>query len=383
MRLALLVLERGPLARWRDDAGRRPALRKQEAHAPRSPRHRARSALVLGFCLIVVAQIGLTAAVETVRPQWRDPEYGHRLHRLRELRAAHPDRPLVVAIGSSRTQMGVSPADMGLADEPGSPVVFNFGQAGAGPLHQLLTVRRLLDAGVKPDYLLVEFFPGALVVDGPAEDVMRAWGPRLGLGDARRLGPYCADADALRRRWAADRLAPWHSLRLSLMSHWRPRWVAWPQRLDFQWEMMDRWGFTAYPIDPVPEAKRADGLRLAREQYAPYLGAYRIGATSDRALRDLLGLCRAEGIPAALYLTPEGPEFRAWYAAETRGAVAAYRAGLAAEFGVPVWAAGDDFGEDQFADGHHLLRAGAARFSRRLADHVRTWSAERKGATPP
>jgi hypothetical protein len=318
----------------------------------------------------VLAQVGLTAAVETVKPEWRDPEYGHRLHRLRALRAAHPGRPLVVAVGSSRTQMGLSPADMGFADEPGSPLVFNFGQAGAGPLHQLLTVRRLLDAGVRPDYLLAEFFPGALVVDGPAEEVLRAWGPRLGLGDVGRLEPYAADPGVLYRRWAAGRVAPWHALRQPLLSHWRPRWQPWPRRVDFQWELMDRFGFTPYPHPAVPPGKRADGLRLAADQYRPFLRDYRVGATSDRALRDLLALARAEGIPAALFLTPEGPTFRGWYPPAARAVIADYLPTL----GAPAFDAAGGFAEDDFADGHHLLPAGAARFSRRLAaDRLRGW----------
>ena len=338
--------------------------------APRSPRRRARSVLVVGFLLIVAAQVGLTAVVETAKPEWRDPEYGHRLRRLRQARRDHPGRPLVVAVGSSRTQMGVSPADMGFPDEPGSPLVFNFGQAGAGPVHQLLTARRLLADGVKPDYLLVEFFPGALVVDGPADEVLRAWGPRLGLADLGRVAPDAADPGGLYRRWAADRVAPWYALRLPLMSHWRPRWLPWDRRVDFQWDGMDPRGFTPYPHPDVPPEKRADGLRQARDQYARYLGDFRLGAASDRALRDLLALARDEGIPVALYLMPESPAFRAWYAPATRAAIADYLPTL----GVPVFDAADGFGEDDFADSHHLLRPAAARFSRRLADdHLRGW----------
>ena len=91
--------------------------------------------------------------------------------------------------------MAISPADMGFADEPGSPLVYNFGQAGAGPLHMLLTFDRLRDAGVKPDCVLLEFFPAALATDGPAEQVLKTWGPRLGVGDLRRLAPYCDEPD--------------------------------------------------------------------------------------------------------------------------------------------------------------------------------------------
>ena len=65
--------------------------------------------------------------METVRPEWRDPEYGYRIQQLTEMESQSAERPLVLVFGSSRTQMGIAPAAMGLADEPGSPLVYNFG----------------------------------------------------------------------------------------------------------------------------------------------------------------------------------------------------------------------------------------------------------------
>ena len=45
------------------------------------------------------------------------------------------------------------------------------------------------------------------------------------------------------------------------------------------------------------------------------------------------------------------------------------------ESGNRMFDASDGFAEEEFADGHHLLRSGAARFSRRLADeHLREWA---------
>ena len=319
--------------------------------------------------LVVLAQIGLSVALETVRPEWRDPEYGHRLTQLRALRAAHPGRPLVAAVGSSRTQMGLSPAATGFPDEPGSPLVYNFGQAGAGPLRQHLTLLRLLDAGVKPDYLLVEFFPAALAADGPAEAQLAEHLPRLGHADLGRLEPYTADPAALRRAWAANRLAPWHAYRRVLLSHWWPRSLPPGQQLDYQWAALDPFGFTPYPRE-VSAADRAAALARTGDEYAGRLAGLRVGAASDRLVRDLVARCRAEGIPVALYLMPESPAFAGWYAPATRAAVAAYLPAL----GVPVFDAADGFAEDEFADGHHLLPAGAARFSRRLADeHLHRW----------
>lgn len=349
-----------------------PLTRPPLARRPR--RRTARAALFLGLAGVVLAQLVLGVAVETVKPEWRDPEYGHRLKQLRELEAAHPDRPLVVAVGSSRTLMGLSPLGMGFPDEPDSPLVYNFGQTGAGPLQILLTVFRLFDAGVKPDFLLIELFPAALVGDGPAEELMKTWGPRLSAGDVRRLTPYAADPSVLRREYLGNRVAPWYALRFALMNHWRASWLPTANRLDFQWTGLDPRGWLAYPHESVPDAERQRLTEKAGESYRRQLAGYRIGATSDRAFRDIIARCKSEGIPVAFYLTPEGPAFAGWYSPGAMDTFRAYAAGLTREYGVPVFDAAAGFAADEFADSHHLLPRGAARFSRRLADeYLRSW----------
>jgi hypothetical protein len=323
---------------------------------------------------VLAAFVGMAAAVETAVPQWRDPEYGHRLQQVRHWKRTRPDRPLVVAIGTSRTEMGLSPADMGFADAPGSPVVYSFGQAGAGPLQQFLTFRRLLDDGVRPDFVLIELLPAALVADGPAEVQIEPWLPRLSAGDVRRLEPYCDDPAVLRRAWAGTRANSWYSLRQTLMSHWLPGWLPWPKRLNFRWERLDPHGWIPYPYETLPDDARQKGRANARGMYIAALTDYRVGAATDRALRDILGRCRDAGIPAAFYLMPEGPVFASWYVPETRAKFAAFCAAIAHDLGVPVFDATAGFAETDFADSHHLLRSAAARFSRKLADeHLGPW----------
>ncbi len=316
----------------------------------------------------------MVAAVDTVRPQWRDPEYGYRLAQVRRWRQDRPDRPLVLVIGSSRTQMGVSPADMGFADEPGSPLVYNFGQSAAAPLQLLLTLLRVLDDGVRPDYLLVELFPAALVYDGPAEKLLEPfWVPRLGSGDLRRLAPYVGDPAVLRRSVAAARVNPWYSFRHFLLSHVAPRWQHPLARKNYLWGF-DEYGWLPYPAEEVPDGLRARGAGQARSGYGPSLASFEPGRACDRALRDIIDRCRAEGIPLAFYLTPEGPEFRSWYTPAARERIAAYVGSLAGPHGIPVLDAADGFAEEEFADSHHLLRHGAVHFSRRLADEgIRPW----------
>jgi hypothetical protein len=332
-----------------------------------------------GAFAAAVALFGMALAVETVKPEWRDPEYGHRLKQLRGLVAANPGRPLVVALGSSRTQMGLHPVAMGFPDEPGSPLVYNFGQSAAGPLRQLLTFLRLRDAGIKPAFVLVELFPMALTADGPAERHLQEFAPTLAAADLRHLDPYCEDAAALRREWAANRAASWHALRLSLVSHWKPGWLPWPKRVNFQWEQLDPRGWTPFPIEDVSPERRAAGVAKARQEYADRLTGWRVGAASERALIDLVNRCRADGIGVAFYLTPEGPAFRSWYAPATRAAVDEYVERVRRDL-APVFDATGGFAEDEFYDSHHLLRGGAARFSKRLADeHLKAWARKARG----
>ncbi len=326
------------------------------------PAPQTRAAILVGAATVAAAVIALAAAVETVKPEWRDPEYGHRLKQLHALRAAHPGRPLVLAVGSSRTQMGVSPAAMGL---PGA-LVYNFGQSGAGPLRVHLTVERLAAEGIVPDVLLVEFFPAAFAHDGPAEEQLKDLTARLSWADVRRLAPFTADPAVLQRRWAGERVRSWHSLRLVLMSHAQPNWLPWRDRLDFQWDMTDPFGFAPYPHDHVSEPDRDRAIRRVRDQYGWLERGYRVGAMSDRVFRDLLGRCRDRGTRVVLFRTPEGPSFRA-LAAAAEPVVCAYLAGA----GVSVVEPERDYAETDFADGHHLLRSAAGRFSRQLGDAIR------------
>ncbi|MGL6095103.1 MAG: hypothetical protein ACRC7O_04785, partial [Fimbriiglobus sp.] len=62
--------------------------------------------MLTGFVCVFLFQLGMNVALDTVRPEWRDPAYGHRDKQLRRLHRAEPGRPVVVVLGSSRTQRG-------------------------------------------------------------------------------------------------------------------------------------------------------------------------------------------------------------------------------------------------------------------------------------
>jgi hypothetical protein len=341
-----------------------------------SRRRAARSALGFGLFTFLAASVGMAVALETVMPEWRDPEFGHRLASVRHANREFPDRPLVVVIGSSRAQNGILPSAMNFPNTPGSPRVFNFGQTASPPLKELLTLKRILDAGVKPRAVVVEIMPAMLMVDGPAEDQLGTQAARLAATDLRHMAPYCADVEALRFAWLAARAVPWYTQRQVLVSHWFPKWLPWQHgRIDFQWDSVDADGFQ--PLGEVSAEYRKLAIEHAKKEYVGAFTGFEQGAASVRAMRDLVATCRAEGIPVAFLIPPMSPWFRGSFAPGVYSAGEAHLLGLARRLDVPVFPAPHDMTEDEFRDGHHLLKPGAERYSRWLAEnHLKPWLAK-------
>jgi hypothetical protein len=337
----------------------------------RSARRSAKVAVLSGVGCFLLAHLGLNVALDTTRPEYRDPEYGHRRKELgRILRYEERyggRRPVVVALGSSRTEMALGPQHLGLGDGPSDPLVYNFGLAGCGPIGEVLTLRRLLDTGVKPDAVLVEVLPPVLAGDGPAEAVVVP-ASKLGVRDLGRLARYSDDPAALRNGMLAARVNPWYGYRLTLISHWGlASWLPWQHRQDFLWTQLKPNGWMPYFHQQLSPEKRAEGQRQAKADYQAYFAAFRIAPRADKAFRDLLDICRGHGIRVAFLLPPESPTFRSWYPPGAIDTARAYVGGLSRESGGPVFDARDWYDDETlFADGHHLLGHAAVAFSRRL-----------------
>ncbi len=356
-----------------------PRLRAPQVVVSPSPpgatarRQRARRSLLWALGVVVAANLALAVTVETALPQLRDPEYGYRLARVREQVRAHPDRPLVVIVGTSRTQNAIDPDAMGLPDRPGSPLVFNFGISGAIPVRERLVLSRLLDDGVRPAAVVVELFPATLPIHGPADYLFLDSAAKLTAGDTRRLSPYLADPEALRRRWARERLNTWSSQQPVIASHLVPNWQPWRMRIDHEWESLTAAGFSPYCGGEV-DSKRAERRALMHTEHSHFLRGKPVSELSDRCYRDLVADCRTRGIPVAFLTLPESPAVRAWYTPEAHAALWGYVHTLGAELGCPVFSTPANYTEDEFADGIHMLPSAARRLSRELAErHIKPW----------
>ncbi len=293
-----------------------------------------------------------------------------------------PGRPLVVILGTSRAQNGLWPQAMGLLDGGGTPLVFNFGQTGSPPVKVWLTWRRLLEAGIPPRAVVIEVLPVWLSFEASPEEFFVQQAERLSWRDLRNIEEVAGPAESLRRRWLRQRLMPWHAQRAVLMSHWLPRWLSWSERVDPFWTGMEPDGFMPFVYGELsPELRRRATEHAWHEHQGAFAG-FAVAPQARRWLAATVAECRQRQVAVALAQSPTAPLFRSWFAPGVWEAGEQQLVELAAELGVPLFPPLADLDDAAFADGHHLLRSGAARYSRWLAEHhLLPWLA-REGIVP-
>lgn len=335
----------------------------------RFPR-RARGALLWGLATALALQLGLALLMERWLPEFRDPHFFYKAQRLHErFRTAPAGSFTVVMLGSSRTAFGLrgQETEERLARELGRPVViYNFGVVGAGPVTQLLYLKRLLAEGLRPDLLLVEVLPPLLAgqTGVPAE---AHWLPatRLWLPELTWLRHFHFPVAAMRRIWWEAWPVPWYARRFTILSRFAPAVL--PYQLREDWSRgTDAWGWApGFQLTATP-AQHRTAVERARLEYTGYFVGLRLDGPACAALEELLGVCRREGMATAMVLMPEGPEFRSWYPPAAWVQIQAYLREVSRTAGAPIIDAREWVPEEDFSDSHHLQPHGASVFSERL-----------------
>jgi hypothetical protein len=330
-----------------------------------------RACLLWALAFFAAAHVGMLIATQSFWTHLRDPEFGYKLSALRRQRAEEPDRPLLVLLGSSRTGQGIRPgvlSELRTADGR-IPLVFNFSQVGSAPLAELVVLHRLLDAGIRPDWLAVEILPALL---GRTVDAFGDVGTgisRLSWRDVRLLSDYVRDPQTMKHRWYKDQLHPWYAQRFSVMNHYASNCVPWRLRLD-HWKQLDRWGWSDIGQEDQPLVLNPTALEVTRTTYYADLQCLRISSMMDHALHDLIALCRQQNIPLMFYLMPEGTIFRGWYVPAVHERINDYLTRLSRETGVPIVDLRTWMEDKYFGDSHHLYRKGATLFTSRFGPEV-------------
>ncbi len=320
---------------------------------------RARVILVCGFLFFVIGQVAFRWVIAK-QPVIADREFGQKLLDLKAKTAANPDKPLAVMLGSSRVATGFRPDLL----ENANLACFNFAQVGTGPQLSHLVLERMLKQGIKPDWVFIEFWPPFWGIDGYLNGYIDSLNlAALDWSDVQVLARYLPRPRQLIDRWIPAQLAPVFSSRFVLLSRlgaaWAPKFDA-DRRL--QNLNADGWWTPRASVTPEERAKLVEHYRGV---YAQRLSQFRVRPTPERALKDILNLCRAQSIKVAVVVLPEGKDFQALYPPEAREAVDAYLDRLATH--TTVIDARNWVEDDGFSDGHHLLPAGAEAFTTRLA----------------
>jgi hypothetical protein len=339
----------------------------------RTKRFSRRSRLALGWAVgaFIIVEGLLCAAIE-IEPMLRDPEFAQKLARLQRQRATHPDRPLILIVGSSRSSSGIQPSALALSAvrQGRPPLVFNMALTGYGPIQQVELLERFRRDGIHPDVILAEVHP--LLLHQPPglwgeEQWMRP--ESLDRRDLALVSDYMSEPRQWLWRWIIRRTIPAYWYRFPLLNCLSPGWLDTRLRQDGAWRDIDALGWLPLTCSLDSDAVKRR-RRYAHDQYAPALHNFCITPAADRALRQFVAQSKASGAAVALFLMPEGKLFQSWYTASARAEIDAYLARLSREAGVRVFDATNWCAEGDFSDSHHLLCGASSRFSRRFAKEV-------------
>jgi hypothetical protein len=320
----------------------------------------------------VLSFVGLQLAANFALEKWplevRDKEYAWTRACIRTRLAERPGRPLVVALGSSRMMMAFRPQSLPpCPTADGRQTVFVNGSVlGAGPVLQLIVLRRLLADGIRPDWVLIECWPRGWSQAGERAE-SNVWIERLSWRDLRLVARYSTNPRRLYRDWLEDRSLPCFTHRTAALKAFFPRALEPGVFRDDRWRYgSDGTGWVACPFGVTADHHSRLVARAHRE-HQEVLPQYQHSESADRALREMLNMCREHQIGAVLVVLPESAGIRECYPPAVSAEVRAYLARVHRDYGVPVidahaWL--DDTAD--YADGYHLLARGADAFTRRL-----------------
>ncbi|HWB11335.1 MAG TPA: DUF1574 family protein [Pirellulales bacterium] len=317
--------------------------------------------------------VGLSALVGWGPAEFHDPLYGEKLAQLRgRMARAETGARLVVVLGSSRALTGLNAQllEHRLTESVDHPlVIYNFAVPGGGPVTELLLLHRLLEDGVRPDWLILEMwapFFAETAVSGNLE-----WLESHGIGIQERswLATYGPLADPRSVTTVGGTLVPWYRHRFALLRRFARRLmpsIPWGVRSP----RFDEGGWEAIGGErPEPELY-ARLVEIDRSAIEPFFQADRLAPASRRVVGDLLALTKRHGIRVVLTLFPEASDLRGWCPDDYRDRVMADLQAACREHDFDLIDGHDWLPDEQFFDPVHVMAAGANDFTDRFADRL-------------
>jgi len=340
---------------------------------------RARRAIAFAVFAFLIVQLAFGTVVQREWLPLRDPLFHEKFERLQKHTVLWNDDKTtlrILAIGSSRLHLSFDAKRVSekLSTAYGRPAIaYNFGTSGAGPLTNSLYLKRLIDAGVRADCVVLELHP-ALIGTGEGGFLLEGrWlhGYRLRPGECEQLAGYSFAPEYPPSFGVKAYLTATHAYRMPALNRYATVWLPCPFGLTLG-AQHDAFGFV--PGIELPLHERPTAFQRTLAQYRDVFTGYRVGGPGAAALRDSLAICQATGLRAALLVTPESPEFQRQYGPDGARQIAAFIDELRREFSITILNARDAIPDGELADGHHPTPAGGAIFTDWFAmEFQRTW----------
>jgi hypothetical protein len=336
-------------------------------------RRNGRAAALWALALYALFQVPVILALDRWHPLSPVCVWQMKWRQLQALASRQPDRSLVIMLGSSRTDGGFRTGWLNAkAAKSGTRLTaYNFGIPAAGPVHEYLYLRDLLDANIRPRLLLVELLVPLLNEPhkGISSEEYFTRADELTASHLLRLSPYWRHPERKIQAWTQARVAPSLVYRHCLF-HWaRQALGAVPSPLpSLSQYYKDLWGAQEEEcVSPEEQERRW----VITRQYVGSLQKFRLGEGPVQAVRNLLESCQREHIPVVLVIMPESSEFRSWYPTEVRDTVARLLTEWRTTYGARVVDANAWLSDEDFIDGHHMQGHGAEVFTTRLVEAIR------------
>jgi hypothetical protein len=346
---------------------------------PRRMKRRARALMLLWIPFwYILGQLSLFAWMDERWEMERTISERRKWELFHERMAQTPDLPLVLFVGSSRTDQAFQAGRLtGQRGPDGQQLMaFNMGVPTMGAMHEALYLNDVLAEGIRPRLLLVEFVSTHFNRSqrGLQSEEHFTLPARISAHQLLFLQRYFTNRRRAMIEWMESRVTPWYAYRWHIHEHLKGNHTS-PQVLEAQSydqsrRPIDPWGWRILRDLPDTPAFRAYRCLCANNMYGMSLQRFQLGAKPCQAMHDLLARCRKEKIPVALVLMPVSQEFRDMYCPEAREQLGNFVVELRQRYNLDIIDATEWLDKEDFDDGHHVLTIGAEKFTTRIIDEV-------------
>ena len=336
----------------------------------RSLRSRSQRAILAFAVIYLAATVGFQSSVFRTHLEWIDTRTPPRLRELKTLASNAGSRSLVIALGSSRSEMGLAAPAVNRPSAAPEILVYNWSIPGGGPYRDLIELVRLLDSGVKPQAVLIEILPAQLGSQSRhhADDLLRDFPATIRTADFEALRPYLKKSASSSVNVLRARLSFWSYAANGMLLKSSPSFASEKTKQDRSPQLGMGQGWHPYVRPNMSREEHQSRWAQAEREYRSEMEQFELDPEIRHVFIDIAERCRMQKIGVACYLLPESPRFRKWTSLKSATQIRTFTESLTQDYGILIFDTSewiDD--ESAFADGHHLLHHAALPFTEQFA----------------